>query len=103
MLQLKSKLKEVNQVPVVVAYLGFCASLELSGFERKFIRNTFRSGAEWVLACRLGAATMISMVTRLPQYKMVYNDIPTAEASKQLILDHSGGNSRKPFCIVAGA
>jgi hypothetical protein len=87
MLQLKSKLKVVNQVPVVVAYLGFNVNLQLSGFERKFIKDNDLNGAEGVLARRLAAATIISMVnpevvTKLPEYKTVYDGygIPSVEA-----------------------
>jgi hypothetical protein len=76
MLQMKSKLKVVNQVSVVVAYLGFNANLKLSGFEMEFIMNGAR--AEHVLGCRLAATTIISMVnpevvTKLPQCKKVYD------------------------------
>jgi hypothetical protein len=108
MLELKSRLKEVTPDPIVVAYLGFNTNLELSGFEKEFITNKFE-GAERVLARRLAAATIISMVNpevvaKLPHYKTVYNGygIPTVDESKQLILDHTGANREEPVYIVAG-
>jgi hypothetical protein len=62
MLQLKSKVKELIPESVVVAHLGFNMNLNLSGFENEFIDAKNLDGAEQVLACRLAAATIISMV-----------------------------------------
>ena len=75
MLQLKAKLpKHIDGVPVVVAYLGFNGHLNLSTEERNHISNNVDGGAEDVLARRLAAATIISMVNpdsvdQLPLYE----------------------------------
>ena len=113
MLELKSKLpKEVNNVPVVVAYLGFCTGLELLHEEEQYIRDEQEQGAGVkgageVLARRLAAATIISMnnpniTTSLPGSEKVYKGyrIPKVEESKALLLSYA--SKEKPMYIVAG-
>ena len=109
MLQLKSKLKEVNEVPVIVAYLGFNTELQLSDVESQYIKTHEQTGAKEVLARRLAAATIISsrnpdVVTKLPKYSTVYEgfEIPSVETSKGLIVKHTSATKDKPIYIVAG-
>lgn len=109
MLQLKSSVKEVNGIKVIVAYLGFNTGLHVNKVEKEHIKQNGTEGAAEVLCRRLAAATIISdcnpdVVMQLPEYSTVYKgiEIPSVDTSKELLLRHTGATKNTPICIVAG-
>lgn len=100
MLQLKAKLpKEVDDIPVTVAYLGFNSGLELLDEEIEHILISQSQGAgereaAEVLVRRLAGATIVSLnnpeeVTKLPMCETVYHGykFPSVDKSKDLLLE----------------
>ena len=111
MLHLKTSLRDLPDMQVIVAYLGFDARLRLKKEEREYIdeKKDVLTGAEEVLARRLAAATIISHenpqeVYKLPDYEQVYHgyQIPSVKESMSLILECTKATPENPIYIVAG-
>lgn len=108
MLQLKAKLpKVVNELPVVVSYLGFSSGLELLPEEKDYIANARHGEVELakVLARRLVGSTILSMnnpevIDKLPMAEQLYGglEIPTVKQSKELLLQFLGEKTH--FIVV---